>query len=386
MWDASLIGLSILSAVMSAGLGVAFVYTLRLVGQVSVEPHHDVGPDESPQGKVSVVIPARNEALDIEASVRSVLAMEHVDLEVIVVNDHSEDETGTILDAIAAEDSRLTVVHNPPLREGWLGKPNAMDAGVAHARGETILFSDADVLHHRSELATALDVMHREQLDMLSLCPRFHCDSLFENVVLPHLFIAGTVQFCLQAINSPTSPHGAAAGAFILLSRQKLDELGGIHAIRNEFLDDVAIAREVKRSGGKARLHFAPELSDVRLFKGNHHAIWGLTKNILGAVDHIVMAIPAMFLPLVVYWIPLICFGIGLAKGSLPMTIAGATAYAIQCLLLIPVARYVRFNPFAAVLFPLGIIPVMCSFSAALYHRVVSGSVAWRGRVIPVTS
>ena len=114
-----------------------------------------------------------------------------------------------------------------------------------------------------------------------------------ENVLLPHCFIAGTVHFCLQGVNDPKSRKGAAAGAFMLMRRQLLVQMNGLECIKSEFLDDVALARAVKRQGRDARILLAPELITVRLFKGNRDAFWGLTKNILGAVDHIWMAIPS---------------------------------------------------------------------------------------------
>jgi chlorobactene glucosyltransferase len=154
--------------------------------------------------------------------------------------------------------------------------------------------------------------------------------------------------------------------------------------IRAEFLDDVALARTVKRHGGDARFLFAPELLDVRIFKGNADAFWGLTKNIFGAVDHIVMAIPAMFLPIIVYWVPLASVLVGICKHDPALVLAGGSAYAIQAILLLTVRSKCTFRWAKAVFFPAAALPVLCCFTRALYHRVVSGSIVWRGRTVTV--
>ena len=115
--------------------------------------------------KISVIIPARNEEQDISPALSSVLNQNGVELEVIVVNDHSTDRTGELVDHIAQSDSRITVLHDPPLEPGWLGKANAMQHGVARATGDYLLFTDADILHHPSCFVTVLNEMQQNGYD-----------------------------------------------------------------------------------------------------------------------------------------------------------------------------------------------------------------------------
>src|SRR5437870_495265 len=126
----TLLLLSTFVAVLSVGLLVLFEIAVWRTGQVRPLNECEIGGVPT---KLSVVIPARNEEQDIEEALRSVLGQKGVDLHVIVVNDHSTDRTGAILRRLAEEDSRITVVENPPLKAGWLGKPNAMSHGVARA-------------------------------------------------------------------------------------------------------------------------------------------------------------------------------------------------------------------------------------------------------------
>ncbi|MDB4974630.1 MAG: glycosyl transferase, partial [Myxococcaceae bacterium] len=135
--------LTSLAAVVWPAVAVGALASYRRCGSLVPEQHFDT--DVRRQPRLSVVIPARNEQADIEATVRSVLAQKGVQLEVIVINDHSTDRTGEILNRVASEDSRVRVLHDPPLKEGWLGKANAMRFGSSFATGDYIVFTDADI-------------------------------------------------------------------------------------------------------------------------------------------------------------------------------------------------------------------------------------------------
>lgn len=329
---------------------------------------------------MSVIIPARNEEQDLETAMRSVLAQNGVDLDIVLVNDHSVDNTAAIADRLAAADPRVRVIHDPPLPGGWLGKANAMHAGLVHSREDLIVFTDADVFHDPDCFAAAVQTFRDQGLDFLSLVPTFRCESFWENILLPHILIAGTVQFLTQGVHNPRSSRGAAAGAFMMTRRQTLREIGDLEPIKSEVLDDVALATTMKRSGKVTRLLMTDDMLSVRLFKGNRQAFWGLTKNILAGVDHLVMAIPAMFLPVVVYWIPIAAFVAGLLQRDWSLVVAGLGPWIIQAGLLGLVGPLCRIRLGKALFFPLAAIPVAACLSRALVLRVFRNSVEWRGR------
>ena len=368
---------SAISLLMSLCLGLGFWWTL---GRLLKRPQRLETPESIPS--ISVIIPARDEEEDLRTAVESVLAQDSVNLQVIIVNDHSSDQTGAIADSLADDDSRVTVVHDPPLVDGWLGKVNAMNHGLARAKHELILFTDADVVHAPQSFGWAVSQFHAENLDLLSLAPKFEFESFWENVLLPHALIAGTVQFLLQNVNGQQSKEGAAAGAFILTHQKALKNIGGLASIKSEFLDDVELARRVKAKGLAAIVWFTPDLLEVRLFKSNSGAFWGLTKNILGAVDQTWMAFPAMFLPIFVYWVPLAAIVVGFTSSQWTMFSVGLAAYLIQASLLWLGRPMMRIRLWKALFFPLATFPVIACFSKAIYHRCASNSVAWRGRVI----
>jgi len=379
MWEQGLITLSVVSAVMSLGLGIGFWITLRRLGTLSA------GSETGGASPViDVIMPARNEESDLESAVASILAQRSVEVRIVVVNDHSTDRTREIAEALAAGNDRVTVIHDPPLADGWLGKTNAMRNGLATTTAQTIVFTDADVIHSPQCFASAFREMRKQRVDFLSLCPSLEFESFWENALLPHAFIAGTVQFAVQGVNDAHSPKAAAAGAFIMTRRDVLESAGGLDGIKSEILDDVALAIQVKQGRFETRLWLAPDLLCVRLFKGNGDAFWGLTKNILGAVDHVWMAVPAMLLPVFVYWIPIAAVILGVLRDHPIMSAVGFVAYGIQACLLLLVVRMCRIRWGKALCFPLAALPVICCMGKALYLRWIRGAVAWRGRVIPL--
>jgi glycosyltransferase involved in cell wall biosynthesis len=381
MYDQVLIMISLVAAALSLALGVGFWHTVRRLGTLSAT---HITCDEHPV--VDVVMPARNEEFDLEKAVLSVLAQQSVELRVIIVNDHSTDRTREIADSLTARDSRISVIHDPRLVDGWLGKTNAMRHGLAASTAPYVVFADADVIHEPLCFVTALAELKNRQIDFLSLCPRFEFESFWENVILPHSFIAGTLHFSTQGVNNDESPNAAAAGAFMLTRRDVLERVGGLEQIKTEVLDDVALARLVKHTGFRTRITFAPDLLRVRLFKGNRDAFWGLTKNILSALDHLWVAVPTMFLPVFAYWVPIATVVLGIVRQNAVMIAAGMSAYVIQVGLLLLLFRLCRIRFGKALFFPLAAIPVMCCIGKALYHRWATGAVAWRGRVLPLRS
>jgi Glycosyl transferase family 2 len=334
--------------------------------------------------RLSVVIPARNEAHDLAQSLETVLGQQDVELEIIVANDHSTDRTGLIADSLASLDSRIRVIHDPELAPGWLGKCNAMQKGAALCSGDTLLFTDADIMHHPRCFVTALAEMETRELDFLSLWPRISCVSLCENIILPSL-VGGVAVFATPGIENPDSPDALAAGAFLMIRSRVFHALGGFEPIKHEMLDDVALAKLVKRNRYKVGLRAAPEFLSVRLFKGNRHAFWGMTKNILvGLSGRLWMAPAVILLPALVFWTPVYCVVHGVFVGDYGLVAVAAATYALGYATIWSGRRLFQFNPAKALLYPLVAIPHFFCMMRALYLYSLRGAVEWRGRTIRV--
>jgi glycosyltransferase involved in cell wall biosynthesis len=378
-WREPLFILCGFSAFVSIVIAIQFRAVLRRVSWSPVRTG-----DPVPKGRLSVIIPARNEAEDLGAALRSVLDQAAVGMEVLVVDDHSTDQTGAIANSIARDDPRVKVIHNPDLPAGWLGKANAMQQAAALASGDYLLFTDADVRHDPRCFATALTELERAGLDFLSLFPEMQCVSFWENVILPAL-VGGLVQLATPRIEDQRSPDALAAGAFLLVRSDAFRAIGGFEAIRDEMLDDVALARLLKQNGYRVGFRAAPQLSQVRLFKGNRHAFWGLTKNILAGFGNRIWVTPiAMFLPVLVFWVPILSALVGLAERDVLLTTLGALTYGIQYAIIWLGRSLFRFHAGKALGFPLVAIVVVCCTIRAIYYYTARGAVQWRGRTIRV--
>jgi GT2 family glycosyltransferase len=334
--------------------------------------------------KVSVIVPARDEEQDIGQAIKSVLAQEDVELEVIVVNDHSTDRTGEIAESIARGDGRLRVIHNPELPPGWLGKCNAMQQAAALATGEVLLFIDADIIFEPRTFATALAEMDRLKLDFLSLFPRMDTISLWENIVVP-TFVGGMAMLATPGIEDPRSTEALAAGAFLMVRAPVFRAIGGFEPIRGEMGDDVELARLLKAKGYRVGFRFAPEFLNVRIYKGNRHAFWAMTKNVLIAIQGRLWLAPAvMLLPVFAFWTPIYCAVAGVLEKDAVLALVGTVGYIIPYASMWSARRLFPFKPLKALFYPLVAVPVFCCMARALFLYLVRGEVAWRGRSIRV--
>ncbi|MGA8182682.1 MAG: glycosyltransferase [Terriglobia bacterium] len=234
---------------------------------------------ERDQGAVSVIIPARNEELNIERVVRSVAPQRGV-RELIVVDDASADRTAEILAGLGREIPLLRTVRLERLPEGWMGKTHASQAGAETATGEWLLFTDADTEHLPGSLEAMLLRAREEKADLLSLSPGQQTVTWWEKSIIPYVFVQLARMFPFEEVSDPASPRVAANGQYLLVRRSVYNEAGGFAAVRGEILDDVALARLVKRRGG--RLVFLPgaEWVRTRMYRTFRDMWQGWSKNL----------------------------------------------------------------------------------------------------------
>lgn len=203
-------------------------------------------PARSPP--VAVVVPARDEAPLIARSLGSLLAQDYAgDWRVILVDDSSTDGTGAI--ARGLNDPRLTVLTGAPRPAGWTGKQWAVSQGVAQAAAEFILLTDADIAHDSTHLAALMALAERTDADLVSGMVQLSCASAAERALIPAFVFFFQLLYPFAWVNDPRHRTAAAAGGTMLVRRRALDRIGGIAAIRDAFIDDVALAAAVKQGG-----------------------------------------------------------------------------------------------------------------------------------------
>lgn len=333
--------------------------------------------------RVSIIVPARNEQRDIEVSIRSLLDQSGIEMQLLVVNDHSEDATGAIIDRLAATDDRLNAIHDPELQPGWFGKANAMQTAAQHADRDFLLFTDADVIHGPGVLRRALAEMEAGGYDFMSLVPRFEINTFWENVDLP-MVLSGLAMLASTQLENPDKPGEAVGGgAFLLIRRDVFNAIGGFEPIRTEMFDDVMLARLVKANGYKVGIRSAIDHLQVELFKTNRDAFLAPTKNILGAG----MGRPwltgfAALAALVLYWSPPLAMALGVFQSDTGLWLTGLGVYLGQYTSFFLARQTFHFRPLKLLGYPLVVLVILTCTARALYFYYARGSVAWRGRVL----
>ena len=227
---------------------------------------------------VSVIVPARDEERSIERTVRSLLAQTWESMELIVVNDRSTDSTGRILAAI--DDSRLRVINGEEPPPGWLGKPHALHQGALQARGEILLFVDADIQYEPDAVAAAVDHLRRSKARMITLLPHLEMHGFWENVAMPQLTLTAFTFLPTWLSNLTTYPRlGIGGGTGNLVWRDSYERAGGHAALKDAVIDDVGLARLLRRSGLRTEVVRSSTQVSVRMYHGLREIVDGFTKN-----------------------------------------------------------------------------------------------------------
>ncbi|NJL33096.1 MAG: glycosyltransferase [Chloroflexaceae bacterium] len=230
---------------------------------------------------VSILIPARNEERGIARCVEGALRQRYPSYEVIVVDDGSTDATPAILARYAAHHPHLRVLHGEALPEGWTGKAFACQRAAAVARGEWLLFLDADTAAAPELLAALLTHVQQQRLDLLSVFPFLELDTFWEQAILPAFRTMIRATFPFQQANAPAAQPGAvfANGQCLLVRRSTYNAIGGHGAVRGDVLEDVLLAQRLRAAGAAVGVAMADQYIRVRMYTNGREVLEGLTKN-----------------------------------------------------------------------------------------------------------
>jgi chlorobactene glucosyltransferase len=332
---------------------------------------------------LSIIVPARNEERQIECCVRSLLASRHRNFEVIAVDDQSNDATRAILDRIAANAPRLIVVEGAVLPPGWVGKSWALTQGAGVARGEWLLFTDADTVHEPLAASSAQQSAIERGCDVVSLLTEQETVGIAERLFLPTILLVILLGIgALDDVNDARKRDTAIFnGQYVMASRPAYHAIGGHYAVRGEVAEDLELARLFKRDGRfRTLLAGSNALVRTRMYR-SFGEIWrGFVKNFaLGARGHAARAVAGISLLACVSLSPVVLVAMLVGRAWL-----AALALALAIGAVIAVAengmRAMRFRPGSGLAVPLGLALTLAIFSTSLFRMYGGRGVEWRGR------
>ena len=342
-------------------------------------------PERSPL--VSIIVPARNEERTIERCLRSLLASSYPKFEVIVVDDRSTDGTAAIAERFAAADQRVRLLPGAELAPGWYGKPWACWQAAQQARGELLLFTDADTEHGPLLLPRAVAARASADADLLTVMPRQEMVGFWERMVQPFFFLLLGLRFgSLKRINRNRNPrHGIANGQFILVTRESYIAVGGHQSVHNTVLEDLMLGVRYLEARRRHLFVNAEDDMTTRMYDSLPGIVEGWSKNtFMGALNTMrsrplayLGILGALLLPLVTL-APIVLLVLGAVRGSTPLLLAGSAWYAFHALVHALFLAAARAHVPSAVWYPLGALVTMY----ILLRSALRGSryIVWKGR------
>lgn len=338
----------------------------------------DIAPAR--QASLVVIVPARDEAEAIAATLDALLMADYAPLRVLAVDDRSTDATGAILDDYAAKHpDRIGVLHVTELPEGWLGKTFAMQAAVESSNEEYVLFTDADVLMSPSLLRRAMAYAVESRADHLVVMPTPQVKSRGEGMVLGFMQVMALWISRPWKVEDPDARDTIGVGAFNLMRRDALEELGGLPPQRMTILEDVTLGRRAKAAGMRQRIAFAPGLILLHWAKGGRGVVNAMTKNMFAGCNfNVFFALGAAFW-IALFWLAPLAglFWWRTLVPSLLVLCAMGAAYR-------SIGQYSEIDARYAWLYPLGAVAFLYAIARSVLTVWAHGGVTWRGTLYPL--
>ncbi len=332
---------------------------------------------------VSVCVPARNEERDIEGCLRSLLSQDYPNLEIIVVDDGSTDNTFEILKKLKVEFPELIVISAGPLPIDWYGKPYALHQASQIASGDILLFTDADPVFKKAALTSAVYMMNNKKLDLLSLMPRAELKSFWEKAVQPLIFafIAGLTRF--KNVNNSDHPSAMGVGAFIMIRKEIYQKIGGHETLKQAILEDIGLAKLAKQYGSKNMIADAKNIYSIRMYHSLREIWEGWRKNIFLALKKsVIKTLYYVFLIfgfLVTPW-ALLFYNL-MTGASVWLLLLSGLGILLLLMTELSLCHELDLEKYNVLWFPLGAF-VMCGiFLNSMFYVLVRGKSHWRGRV-----
>ncbi len=344
-------------------------------------------PEDPPQ--LSVVIPAHNEGNNLRRTLDTLLVQDYPRFEVIVASDRSTDDTSSIAREYAARDARVRLFENHETPEGWAGKTWVLQQASREAKGELLLFLDADIALDPGALSVMVGYFLRSRLHLLSLYFRHEGSSAVEEIV--HLLIGVVVQlrYRIKKVNDPASPVAMANGQDILVRAETYSEIGQHETFKGRVQEDLLLARILKSHGRRTELAYGFDMGVARWYP-SFGAMWnGWARNVYGLTEGrlwpllagLALILDVVLLP---YAALLVSAGVALAVGASPWTVAILAVSLADIVIGLwfyeRLLRETRGKPCRLWLLPLASVIFLALLVTNVFRRVTRRRLVWRGR------
>jgi len=295
---------------------------------------------------VSVLIPARNEEKNIRRILNSIIKQDYPNLEILVLDDSSTDTTSDIVLEFTKKDKRVRLIKGAPLPQGWKGKCFACHQLSKLAKGEYLVFTDADTLHYPNSISGSLAALIKNKLDVTSIYPRQIAVTFSERMTIRFIHFAILSFMPLILVKHTKGPFfSTAIGQFFLFKRQVYEQIGGFESVKDEILEDINISKQVKRCGFKIMVYDGSDSIFCRMYTNLSDVIKGFSRFIYAAFDcnFLIEAIAIFFISLI-FMIPFILLPLGIFIFDWPARLIALNIIQILLIFFIKIVCAIRFK------------------------------------------
>jgi chlorobactene glucosyltransferase len=368
-----------------------FIVLFLLFGLITVVVNNltirrfDQYPKTRRTPRVSILVPARDEERNIEECVISLLNQDYPDFEVIVLDDHSKDNTLSILTRLASHDNRLQIIEGRPLPEGWLGKHWACHQLDQAATGELILFVDADTRHTHDMLMDSISALLAEHADLVTAFPREEVVTWGERLLVPVIGFGILTFIPIRLVQRfRLAALSVTIGQFMLFRREAYDAIGGYSSVKAEIVDDMVLGRRIITNGLEWRLLDGTHHISCRMYHGFWEAVGGFSKSIFAVFDYRILPyffgwllVGTVFLEPVV---ALVSRWMRYPLTSIPVEYA-ATSVVLSIILWMVAYRRFKFPAYLVFYYPLSL-ALFIAVVIRSFFQTATGTAAWKDRLL----
>ena len=335
---------------------------------------------------VSVLIPARDEESKIFACLNSIVMQTYANIEILVLDDHSQDQTSNVVKGFVDEDSRLNLIKSKPLPKGWVGKHWACHQLSSIATGDLLLFLDADTILGSQVINNAVAEVKKDQIDLLTLLPNRLRHSFLDKLLFPFIDWSILCFLPVKLAHIWENPYlSFTFGQFMLFRKSAYLQIGGYEAIHNNLLDDMELGRRIKRNKLKWRLLDGSKEVVTDMYSSSKQTIDGIARSLFPVFAYrISLFVLAWLLLLSLCVVPLFTIGISLFGGIVDPFLLRSSYFSVGVITLtwFFVARRFRYSVFIVFFYPL-VIGITLFVALRSVINIYRNDVVWKGRETP---